>query len=92
MRYAEGEDITQGMDRVEAEADGDKGRRVVERGLHRVHVGPREGGGVVGLVVEAVNLETNFITTLVMQFSPVCRGTSRCQARWMSSTGAWRGA
>ena len=46
------------MDRMEPEADGDKGRCVVECGLHWVHVGPGEGGGVVGLVVEAVNLET----------------------------------
>ena len=45
------------MDRMEPEADGDKGRCVVECGLHWVHVGPGEGGGVVGLVVEAVNLE-----------------------------------
>ena len=65
LRYAEGEDITQCMDRVEAEADWDKGRCVVERGLHRVHVGPREGGGVVGLVVEAVNLETDDMMTLL---------------------------
>ena len=53
----EEEGLTEGMDGVEAEADGDEGRGVVERGLHRVHVGPGEGGGVVRLVVEAVNLE-----------------------------------
>ena len=59
MKWRSGEEgeLTQGMDRMEPEADGDKGRCVVECGLHWVHVGPGEGGGVVGLVVEAVNLE-----------------------------------
>ena len=63
MRNAEEEKLTEGVDGVEAEADGDEGRGVVERGLHRVHVGPGEGGGVVGLVVEAVNLQTEDNTT-----------------------------
>ena len=44
------------VDGVEAEEDGDEGGGVVERGLDRVHAGPGEGGGVVGLVMEIVNL------------------------------------
>ena len=44
-------DFTQGVDGVEAEADGDEGRGVVQSGLHWVHVGSGEGGWVVGLVV-----------------------------------------
>ena len=51
------EDVTQGVDGVEAEADRDERGGVVEGGLHRVHVRPGESGGVVGLVVEAVNLD-----------------------------------
>ena len=62
MRNAEEEKLTEGVDGVEAEADGDEGRGVVERGLHRVHVGPGEGGGVVGLVMKAVNLQTEDTT------------------------------
>ena len=44
-------DFTQGVDGVEAEADGDEGRGVVQSGLHWVHVGSGEGGWVVGLVM-----------------------------------------
>ena len=44
-------DFTQGVDWVEAEADGDEGRGVVQSGLHWVHVGSGEGGWVVGLVM-----------------------------------------
>ena len=44
------------VDRVEAQHDGDEGGGVVEAGLHRVHAGAREGCGVVGLVVEEVDL------------------------------------
>ena len=51
------EDVTQGVDGVEAEADRDERGGVVEGGLHRMHVRPGEGGGIVGLVVEAVNLD-----------------------------------
>ena len=63
MSNGEEEKLTEGVDGVEAEADGDEGRGVVERCLHRVHVSPGEGGGVVGLVVEAVNLQTEDNTT-----------------------------
>ena len=42
---------------MEAEGDRDESSRVVEGRLDRVHVRPGEGGGVVGLVVEAVNLD-----------------------------------
>ena len=55
-------DDGQSVDRVEAETDGDEGSRVVEGGLHWVHVGPGEGGGVVGLVVEAVDLTVEELT------------------------------
>ena len=55
-------DDGQSVDRVEAETDRYEGGGVVEGGLHRVHVGPREGGGVVGLVVEAVNLAVEELT------------------------------
>ena len=48
--------LTQSVDGVEAEADGDEGGGVVERGLHRVHVRAGEGRGVVALVMEAVHL------------------------------------
>ena len=51
--------LTQSVDGVEAEADGDEGGGVVERGLHRVHVRAREGRGVVALVVEAVHLASS---------------------------------
>ena len=49
-------DDSEAVDRVEAEHHGDQGGGVVEAGLHRVHAGAREGSGVVGLVVEIVNL------------------------------------
>ena len=49
-------DDPQGVDRMKAEADRDEGGGVVERRLHRVHVRPGEGGRVVGLVVEGVDL------------------------------------
>ena len=51
--------LTQSVDGVEAEADGDEGGGVVERGLHRVHVCAGEGRGVVALVVEAVHLASS---------------------------------
>ena len=51
--------LTQSVDGVEAEADGDEGGGVVERGLHRVHVRAGEGRGVVALVVEAVHLASS---------------------------------
>merc|ERR1712223_1698083 len=51
-QYYDGE----GVDRMDAEADGDEGGGVVERRLHWVHVGPGEGRGVVRLAVEAVDL------------------------------------
>ena len=57
--------FTQGMDGVEAEADGDEGRGVVQSGLHWMHVCPGEGGWVVGLVMETVNLETDGMMTLL---------------------------
>ena len=49
-------DDGEAVDRVEAQQDGDEGGGVVERRLHWVHAGPREGGRVVRLVVEVVNL------------------------------------
>ena len=49
-------DDGEAVDRVEAQHDGDEGGGVVEAGLHRVHAGAREGCGVVGLVVEVVDL------------------------------------
>ena len=49
-------DDGEAVDGVEAEHDGDEGGGVVEAGLHRVHAGAREGCGVVGLVVEVVDL------------------------------------
>ena len=58
-------DFTQGVDGVETEADGDEGCGVVQSGLHWVHVSPGEGGWVIGLVVEAVNLETDDMMTLL---------------------------
>ena len=50
---------------MEAEGDGDEGGGVVQGGLHGVHIGPGEGSGVVGLVVEAVNL--NVMQTYMFQ-------------------------
>ena len=50
------QDDGDGVDRVEAQHDGDQRGGVVEAGLHRVHAGAGEGGGVVGLVVEIVDL------------------------------------
>ena len=47
------------VDRVEAQHDGDEGGGVVERGLHRVHAGAREGCRVVRLVMKVVNLNTS---------------------------------
>ena len=41
---------------MQPKGDGDEGSGVVERGLNRVHVGPREGSGVVGLVVQGMDL------------------------------------
>ena len=49
-------DDSQGMDGMEAKADGDEGRGVVEGGLHGMHVCTGEGRGIVGLVVQAVDL------------------------------------
>ena len=89
------EDVTQGVDGVEAEADRDERGGVVEGGLHRVHVRPGEGGGVVGLVVEAVNLDRERspgVKQGIISVMPVCTETFRCQERWLSSTGALRGA
>ena len=52
-------DDGEAVDGVEAEDDRDEGGGVVERGLHRVHAGAREGCRVVGLVVKVVNLNTS---------------------------------
>ena len=62
-------DFTQGVDGVEAEADGDEGRGVVQSGLHWMHVSSGEGGWIVGLVVKAVNLETDDMMTLLTAHS-----------------------
>ena len=53
------QDDGEAVDGVEAEDDRDEGGGVVERGLHRVHAGAREGCRVVGLVVKVVNLNTS---------------------------------
>ena len=46
---------------MELEGHGDEGSGVVQRGLDRVHVGPREGGGVVGLMVQGVDLAVKLL-------------------------------
>ena len=46
---------------MQPKGDGDEGSGVVERGLNRVHVCPGEGGGVVGLVVQGVDLVVKLV-------------------------------
>ena len=55
------DDDSQGVDRVQPKGDGDEGSGVVERGLNRVHVCPGEGCGVVGLVVQGVDLAVKLV-------------------------------
>ena len=47
----------QSMDRVQSKSHRDESCAVVQGRLHRVHVGPREGGGIVRLMMKAVHLE-----------------------------------
>ena len=46
---------------MQPKGDGDEGSGVVERGLNRVHVCPREGSGVVGLMVQGVDLAVKLV-------------------------------
>ena len=77
-------DDGEAVDGVEAEHDGDEGGGVVEAGLHRVHAGAGEGGGVVGLVVEIVDLAVeNF-----PQVGDVSRPSDRVEQWTRGPTGA----